>query len=117
MIASGIMVATCIAAAKILAEEGISTKVVDIVTIKPLDEELVLQCAKETKGIVTVENANVIGGLGGAVCECLAEKLPTRVLRIGINDTFGRVGEEKFLREFYGLTVDNIVEYARRIVK
>lgn len=117
LIASGIMVATCLEAAKILACDGISARVIDIMTIKPLDEELVLQCAEETKGIVTAENSNIIGGLGSAVCECVSGKLPTKVLRVGVEDTFGRVGEERFLREFYGLTAENIVQKARNIMK
>lgn len=116
LIGSGIMVPTCLEAAKILEQEGISAKVVDIVTIKPLDKKIVLQCAQETEGIVTAENANIIGGLGSAVSEYLTEQFPTRVLRVGVEDKFGCVGDEKFLRETYGLTVENIVNKAKCIV-
>lgn len=117
LIGSGIMVATCLEAATVLQMEGISARVVDIITIKPLDEQLVLKCAKETKGIITVENANVIGGLGSAVSEYLSEAYPTRVLHIGVADKFGRVGEEVFLREAYGLTVDNVITKVKQLLK
>lgn len=115
LIGSGIMVSTCLEAAEVLANEGISAKVVDIITIKPLDEELILQCAQTTKGIVTAENANIIGGLGSAVCEYLSAIYPTKVLRVGVEDQFGRVGVEAFLRQSYGLTVENIVGKAKCI--
>lgn len=116
LIGCGIMVATCLQAAEKLGKEGVSARVVDIVTIKPLDQETVLKCASETKGIVTVENTNIIGGLGSAVSEYLTEVHPARVLKIGINDEFGCVGNEEFLRGKYGLTVDNIVDKAKMIV-
>ncbi|MDM8110970.1 transketolase C-terminal domain-containing protein [Phascolarctobacterium faecium] len=117
LVASGIMVATCLEAAKLLEKDSISAKVVDIVTIKPLDEELVLHCAKTTKGIITAENANIIGGLGSAVSEYLSSVYPTRVIRIGVEDKFGAVGEEEFLRNKYGLTVDNVVAQAKNILE
>ena len=117
LISCGIMVGTCLDAAKVLAQNGISVRVVDSITIKPLDEDLVIKSAKETNNIVTVENANIIGGLGSAVCECLAENCPVRVTRIGIEDEFGCVGEEPFLREKFGLTVDNIVNKVKQLVK
>ncbi|MCB6345827.1 transketolase family protein [Enterocloster lavalensis] len=117
LIGCGIMVGTCLQAAGILAQEGIEARVVDIVTIKPLDQELVLECAMKTGGIVTAENANVIGGLGSAVSEYLAEVHPTRVLRVGIEDIFGRVGVESGLREAYGLTPEKIASKARKIAK
>lgn len=117
LIASGIMVATCLEAAKVLAQNEIFVRVVDIVTIKPLDKELVIESAQKTKNIVTVENANIIGGLGSAVCECLAENYPIKVVRVGIEDQFGCVGEETFLREKYGLTVENIVNKVKKMIK
>lgn len=117
LIASGIMVATCLEAAKVLAQNGISVRVVDIITIKPLDKDLVIESAQKTKNIVSVENANIVGGLGSAVCECLAENYPVKVIRIGIEDQFGCVGEEAFLREKYGLTVNNIVNKVKQMVK
>jgi len=116
LIACGIMVATCLAAAEQLAEQGIQARVVDVVTVKPLDAELVLDCAKKTGVIVTAENANVLGGLGSAVMECLAETCPVPVLRIGIQDEFGCVGVEAFLREKYGMTVENVVAQAKKAV-
>lgn len=116
LIGCGIMVATCLQAADLLAKDGIAARVVDIVTIKPLDETTVLQCAKETKGIVTAENANIVGGLGSAVSEYLSERYPIRVLKVGIEDKFGRVGVEAFLREAYGLTAEHIAAKAKALL-
>lgn len=109
IVASGIMVATCLEAAKILEKEGIHARVVDVITIKPLDTDLILDCAKTTKSIVVAENANILGGLGSAVSEYLSSVYPVPITRIGIPDEFGCVGNEQFLREKYGLTIDNIV--------
>ena len=117
LIGCGIMVATCLQAADMLANEGISARVVDIVTLKPLDEQLVLESAEKTHAIVTAESANVWGGLGSIVSRCLAEKRPTRVLNVGVEDSFGRVGVESFLREAYGLTAEHIVARAREAIK
>lgn len=117
LIACGIMVSTCLQAAKMLEEEGIQAQVVDIVTIKPFDFETVLACAKKTGRVVTAENANVLGGLGSAVAECLAQKYPAPVRFVGIQDQFGCVGTEAFLREKYGLTAENIVEKAKELLR
>lgn len=117
LITSGIMVATCLAASDLLEKEGIKAQVVDIITIKPLDEELVINCAKRTGNIITVENANVIGGLGSAVAELLSSKNPVPVIRMGIHDQFGCVGNEAFLREKYGLRVEDIVKQVKLILK
>lgn len=114
LIGCGIMVATCLKAAKLLEKEGIRARVIDIVTIKPLDTETVLQAAKETGLIVTAENANIIGGLGSAVAEYLAENHPTKVVKIGVDDCFGCVGTEVFLRQKYGLTELHIVEKVKK---
>ena len=95
------------AAAK-LAEEGVEAKVINIHTIKPLDEELVVAAAKETGKVVTVEEHSIIGGLGGAVCECLAEKAPVPVKRIGIHDVFGESGPALELLHKYGLDAEGI---------
>lgn len=108
LIASGLEVAETLEAAKKLAEDGIDAKVVNIHTIKPLDEELVLASAKETGKVVTIEEHSVIGGLGSAVCDLLSEKLPTKVLKIGVNDTFGESGPAKELIKKYGLDADSI---------
>ena len=108
LIGSGIMVSTCLKAAEMLSKEGIEARVVDIITVKPLDEALVLESAKKTGFIVTAENASVIGGLGSAVAEFLSSVHPVPVKRIGVQDSYGCVGTEPFLREKYGLTAENI---------
>jgi transketolase len=108
IIANGLCVAPSLEAAAKLAEEGIEAKVINIHTIKPLDEELVVAAAKETGKVVTVEEHSIIGGLGGAVCECLAEKAPVPVKRIGINDVYGESGPAVALLEKYGLDAAGI---------
>ena len=110
LIGSGIMVATCLEAAKMLEEKGIHARVVDIVTIKPLDEGLILNIASKTDYIITVENASIYGGLGSAICELLAKNNPKRVVCMGIENQFGTVGNEAYLRKEYGLTAEAIVE-------
>ncbi len=109
VIATGLMVGKALEAAKVLEADGISVRVINIHTIKPLDEEIILKAAKETKAIVTAEEHNVIGGLGGAVAELLSEKHPTKVVRLGVNDVFGQSGPAVELLEKYGLTAENIV--------
>ena len=108
IIATGLEVAESLAAAEMLAADGIEAKVINIHTIKPLDEELVVAAAKETGKVVTVEEHSVIGGLGGAVCEVLSEKAPTKVLKIGMNDMYGESGPAKALLEKYGLDANGI---------
>ena len=108
IIANGLCVAASMEAAEKLAVDGIEAKVINIHTIKPLDEELVVAAAKETGKVVTVEEHSIIGGLGGAVCECLAEKAPVPVKRIGINDVYGESGPAVALLEKYGLDADGI---------
>ena len=109
IIATGLPVSSCLEAAeKLAAEDGIEAKVINIHTIKPLDEELVVAAAKETGKVVTVEEHSVIGGLGSAVCDALAEKAPTKVMKIGINDTFGESGPAVELLKKYGLDTDSI---------
>lgn len=110
IIACGLMVAEALKAAEILSEEGISVRVIDMHTIKPLDEELVLKAAKETGCIVTSEEHSVIGGLGGAVAELLAEKYPVPVIRHGVGDSFGRSGKASEVMNFYGLNADVLAE-------
>lgn len=117
IIACGIMVATALQAAEVLEGIGISARVVDIVTVKPIDEDIVLESARKTKAIISVENANVIGGLGSAINDILSEKYPTRLERVGIKDEFGCVGDEPFLRQKYGLTVENIVAKAKAAIE
>ncbi|MCD8154192.1 MAG: transketolase family protein [Clostridiales bacterium] len=103
IIANGLCVAAALEAAQKLAADGIDAKVINIHTIKPLDEELVIAAAKETGKVVTVEEHSIIGGLGGAVCECLSENAPVPVKRIGINDVFGESGPAAALLEKYEL--------------
>ncbi len=110
IIASGLPVANCLEAAERLAAEGIEAKVINIHTIKPLDEELIVAAAKETGKVVTVEEHSVIGGLGSAVCDVLSEQAPTRVLKIGINDTFGESGPAVELVKKYGLDAESIYQ-------
>ena len=100
----------CLEAVEKLAADGIDAKVINIHTIKPLDEDLVVAAAKETGKVVTVEEHSVIGGLGSAVCDVLAEKAPTKVMKIGINDTFGESGPAVELLKKYGLDTDSIYE-------
>lgn len=116
LIATGIMVGMALEASKMLAEEGISARVINIATIKPLDEALVVQAASETGALVTAEEHNIIGGLGSAVAEVVAAACPVPVLRVGVEDTFGRSGKVAPLLEWYGLTPARICEKARRAV-
>lgn len=108
--ATGLCVNETLLAAEKLAEDGIDAKVVNIHTIKPLDEELVVKAAQETGKVVTVEEHSVIGGLGGAVAEVLAEKAPTKMLRIGVQDVFGESGPAVKLLEKYGIDAAGIYE-------
>jgi transketolase len=112
IIATGLMVAEAIKAAQMLEERGVSARVINICTIKPLDEELVLKAAKECGKVITCEEHSVIGGLGEAVCSLLAEKQPVPVKRIGVNDEFGHSGPGKILLEEFGLSAANIVAVA-----
>ncbi len=117
IIATGLPVSNCLEAAEKLAADGIDAKVINIHTIKPLDEELVVAAAKETGKVVTVEEHSVIGGLGSAVCDVLAEKAPTKVLKIGINDTFGESGPAVELIKKYGLDTDSIYQKIKEFSK
>ena len=116
LVATGIEVEQALLARDILAEEGISASVINICTIKPLDEELIVAEAEKCGAIVTCEEHTVIGGLGAAVCECLAEKCPTPVLRVGINDEFGRSGPAKELVSYYHLDAQSIADKAKAAV-
>ena len=116
IIATGLPVSESLEAAKFLAEDGIDAQVINIHTIKPLDEELIVAAAKETGKVVTVEEHSIIGGLGGAVCECLSEKAPVPVKRIGINDVFGESGPAVALLEKYGLDAEGIYKQIKEFV-
>lgn len=116
LVATGLMVEQALAARDLLAAENISARVVNIHTIKPLDEELILKCAADTGCIVTAEEHNFIGGLGSAVCECVSGSHPVPVKRVGVEDQFGRSGKVPPLLEMYGLTANNIVAKAKEAI-
>ena len=116
IIAVGMNVQMSLKAAELLKAEGISARVIDMHTIKPLDTELVLKAAQETGAIVTTEEANVLGGLGAAVCEYLAEACPVPVVRHGVNDEFGRSGKAPLVLEAYGITAEKIAECAKKAI-
>ena len=116
IIATGLPVANCLEAAEKLAADGIDAKVINIHTIKPLDEELAVAAAKETGKVVTVEEHSVIGGLGSAVCDVLSEKAPTKTMKIGINDVFGESGPAAELVKKFGLDADSIYERVKAFV-
>ena len=113
IIANGLLVAEAVEAGKALKELGISARVINMATIKPLDEELVIKAAKECGKVITCEEHNVIGGLGEAVCGVLSEKCPTLVRRIGVNDEFGHSGPAAALLKQFGLSAEHIVEVAK----
>ena len=117
ILATGLLVNEAIEAAKALAEEGISARVVNLCTIKPLDEEIVLKAAADCGKIITCEEHSIIGGLGEAVCSLLSEKCPTPVRRIGVNDEFGHSGPAGELLKSFGLSAEHIAEVARDFVK
>ena len=116
IIATGLMVAEALQAAELLKAEGISAAVVNMATIKPIDRDIIVRAAKETGCIVTAEEHNIIGGLGGAVAEVVAETVPVPVLRVGVEDTFGRSGPAVELLHVYGLDAAHIVEKAKAAV-
>lgn len=116
IVATGLMVSRALEAVKTLEAEGISARLINIHTIKPLDNELILKAAKETGCIVTVEEHNVIGGLGGAVSELLAEQYPTKVVKIGVNDRFGYSGPAVELLDQFGLNAENIVATVKKAI-
>ena len=116
IVATGLCVAASLEAAEKLASEGIHAEVINIHTIKPLDEELIIRSAGKTGKVVTVEEHSVIGGLGSAVCDCLCEKAPAPVCKIGINDVFGESGPAVKLLEKYGLDGQGIYEKVKKFV-
>ena len=116
IVATGLMVNEAVVAAEQLAAEGIDARVINIHTIKPLDEELIVKAAAETGKIVTVEEHSVIGGLGSAVADVCAEKCPCLVKKIGVNDEFGQSGPAVDLLKLYGLSSENIVKTVKEVV-
>ena len=117
IVATGLMVPYAMEAAEVLAEKGISARVINIATIKPIDKDILVKAAKETGAIVTAEEHNVIGGLGSAVAEVLAENAPVPMRRVGTQDVFGRSGTPAALLELYGLDTKTIVTKAEEVLK
>ena len=108
--ATGVTVSEAIEAQKILKKHGIDVRVVDIHTIKPIDKDLIIKCAKETKKLISVEDHSIIGGLGSAISEVLTDNYPKKLVRMGIDDTFGRSGRAEDLMKYYGIDKNAIVE-------
>ncbi|MDO4806602.1 MAG: transketolase family protein [Coriobacteriales bacterium] len=115
VVACGMMVPRALEAADLLAQEGISVQVVNMHTIKPIDEELLVECAQKTGKIITIEEGSIVGGLGTAVAEVLSEKCPVPVRRIGMNDEFGTSGTGNELLDFYRLNAEHIIEVAHEL--
>ena len=116
IVATGYMVHLAVEAADILKAEGIDAGVINIHTVKPLDTELIVEAARRSGAIVTAEEHNVIGGLGSAVCDAVSEEYPVPVLKVGVEDQFGRSGKVPELLEIYGLTAANIAAKARKAI-
>lgn len=116
IIATGLPVSESLEAAEMLEKDGISVRVINIHTIKPLDEEIIEKAAKETGKLVTVEEHSVIGGLGSAVCDVVAEKAPAKVMKIGINDVYGESGPALELIKKYGLDAESIYKKVKEFV-
>ena len=116
IVATGLMVNEALQSAEVLAAEGISARVVNIHTIKPLDKELICKCAKETGAIVTAEEHSIIGGLGSAVAEAVTECCPVPIIKVGVNDVFGHSGPAVDLLKEFGLSAENIAVNARKAV-
>lgn len=107
--ATGITVEQALIAKEKLKEKGIDIRVVDIHTIKPIDKEMIVKCAKETKKLISIEDHSIIGGLGTAISEVLTEQYPTKLERLGINDTFGKSGKAEELMKYFHITAENII--------
>lgn len=113
----GDVLADVIKAGELLAEKGVDAEIINIPVVKPLDVDSIIKSVKKTKLAVTVENHSIIGGLGSAVCECLSEELPSRVVRIGVNDVFGQSGTPSELLKYYKLDAESIAEKVFELVK
>ena len=110
IIATGVTVNEAIKAQGILKERNINIRVVDVHTIKPIDKEMIVKCAKETKKLISIEDHNIIGGLGSAISEVLTDECPTKLIRIGIKDTFGKSGKAIELMKYFGITAEDLVK-------
>ena len=108
--ATGVTVSEALKAQEELKIKGIDVRVVDIHTIKPIDRDIIVKCAKETKRLISIEDHNIIGGLGSAISEVLADEYPVKLTRLGINDTFGKSGKATELMEYFGITANDIVQ-------
>lgn len=106
--ATGVTVSEALKAQETLKEKGVNVRVVDIHTIKPIDKEMIIKCAKETKKLVSIEDHNIIGGLGSAISEVLTEEYPVKLVRLGIHDTFGKSGKAEELMKYFGITAGDI---------
>ncbi len=107
--ATGVTVSEAIKAQKILKDKGINVRIVDVHTIKPIDREMIIKSAKETKKLISIEDHNIIGGLGSAISEVLSDECPAKLVRLGINDTFGKSGKATELMKYFGITAEDIV--------
>lgn len=114
--ATGVMVSEALKAQEELKTQGINIRVVDVHTIKPIDREMIVKCAKETKKIITIEDHSIIGGLGSSVCEVLSEEYPSKVIRIGMKDKFGKSGKGEQLLKYFKMNSDAIVDVVKRDV-
>ena len=112
--ATGVMVAEAVKAKQELAKQGIDIRVVDVHTIKPIDRDIIIKCAKETEKLISIEDHSVIGGLGTAISEVLIEEYPKQIIKMGIKDEFGRSGKATELLEYYGLTAEKIIEQIKK---
>ena len=117
IVATGLMVNEALEAHELLKNEGINARVINIHTIKPLDNDIILKAAKETGAVVTAEEHSVIGGLGGAVSEVVCETIPVPVVKVGVEDVFGRSGPAVELLHIYGLDAENIVKKAKQALE
>ncbi len=116
LVATGLMVSIALEARELLAKEGISARVVNIHTIKPIDKDILVKAARETGALVSAEEHNIYGGLGSAVAEVLVENCPVPMARVGVEDTFGRSGTVPALLEYYGLTAENMAKKAKEVI-
>lgn len=116
IISNGDVLSEAIRASEILEEKGVSVELMSAPVVKPFDADTVIASAKKTGLVVTVENHSIYGGIGSAVCEALAENLPTRVVRIGVNDTFGQSGTPKELLKYYGLDADSVADRIMKLI-
>ena len=107
---TGVTVSEALKAQEVLSKEGINIRVVDIHTIKPIDREIIIKSAKETKKLISIEDHNIIGGLGSAISEVLTDEFPSKLIRLGVKDTFGKSGNAKELMKYFGITSDDIIK-------